>query len=167
MTTRFFDRVKRFFKALNAKIEEDDIKIINDNLEENHKKLFYSMRIIDQRHSLDVAKTLINSGKSFSKLTLQLALLHDIGKQIKPFYLLERVLVVVFPRKSLRLPAEPVISNPLKKAWQIKYWHPEYGARMAEKEHFDPVLIDLIRYHHHLPAKCKEIEDFQWSDNLN
>ncbi len=167
MSTKFFDRVKRFFRAINAKIETEDIRIINDNLAENHKKLFFSMRIIDQRHCLDVARTLINSERKITKTTLQLALLHDIGKQVKPFYLLERVLVVVFPRKNLKLPLEPLISNPFKKAWQLKYWHPEYGARLAEKANFDSFLTELIRYHHHLPPKYQEIEDFQWSDNLN
>jgi hypothetical protein len=167
MSTKLSDRVKRFFRALNAKITDQDKLVIDSYLEENHKKLFYSMRIIDQRHCLDVANTLINSGKNVSKTTMQLALLHDIGKQVKPFYLLERVLVVVFPRKQLKLPIEPLLANPLKKAWQIKYWHPEYGARLAEKELFDSFLTELIRLHHNLPAKYQEIEDFQWSDNQN
>lgn len=167
MKTRFTDRVKRFFRALNAKVTPDEKLMIEQILEENQKKLFYSMRVIDQRHSLDVTNTLIRSGKEVSKITLQLALLHDIGKQVNPFYLIERVLVVIFPRKKLKLPIEPLISNPIKKGWQLKYWHTEYGARLAEKENFDSYLIELIRCHHTLPPMYKEIEDFQWSDNLN
>ena len=167
MTTKLVDRAKRFFRALNAKISSEDIEIIDTFLEEKQKRLFYSMSIVDQRHCLDVASTLLKANKTDSRVTLQLALLHDIGKQVKPFYLLERVLVVVFPRKSLKIPVEPILSNPLKKAWQLKYWHPEYGARLAEKENFDNNIIDMIRHHHHLPARSKEIEDFQWADNLN
>lgn len=167
MGTKFISRVKRFFKGLNVKIYPDDLRLIDTYLEEEHKKLFFSMSLFDQRHCLDVTKTLLNSDKKPCKTTIRLALLHDIGKQVKPFYLLERVLVVVIPRKNLELSLYPVSSNPLKKPWQLKYNHPEYGAQMAEKENFESNLVDLIRYHHHYPPRTKEIEDFQWSDNLN
>lgn len=167
MNTKLVSRVKRFFKGLKVKIYEDDLKLIEEYLEEEQKKLFFSMSLFDQRHCLDVAKTLLNSDKKPCRTTIKLALLHDIGKQIKPFYLLERVLVVVIPRKNLELSLFPVSSSPLKKPWQLKYNHPEYGANLAEKQNLDPYLVDLIRYHHHYPPKTKEIEKFQWSDNLN
>lgn len=167
MKTKFFDRAKRFIKALNIKIDNYDIDLINDILEEKHKTLFYSMSLVDQRHCLDVARTLINSDKVINKTTLQLALLHDIGKQVKRFTLIERVLVVLFPRKSLILPEEPLETDFFKKAWQLKYWHPEYGAKLAELQKFDEFLIELIRYHHHIPPRYDEIAIFQWADNLN
>lgn len=167
MKTKLIDRSKRFFKALVAKIEKDDFEIIKKLLDEKQQKLFFSMSIIDQRHCLDVTKTLLKSDKNPSIETLKLALLHDIGKQLKPFYLLERVAVVVLPRKNLKIPIKPLESNLLKKAWQLKYWHPEYGAELAEKNGLDPKMIELIRYHHSSNTKYKEIELFQWADNLN
>lgn len=167
MSTKLVDRVRRFFRAMNASIENSDKEIIEKYLENNHKKVFYSMSLIDQRHSVDVARTLLDSDRKFNDETVRLALLHDIGKQVQPFYLLERVAVVVFPRKKLRLAAHPYQKNLLKKAWQIKYFHPEYGANIALENDFSPSLVEMIRYHHHMPPRCKEIEDFQWSDNLN
>lgn len=165
--TKFIDRVKRFFRAMNAKIEQSDIEIIDKYLSTKHKKVFYSMSLIDQRHSLDVAITLLNSDRDFNDNTVRLALLHDIGKQVQPFYLLERVAVVVFPRKSLKQNPYPYQKSLLKKAWQLKYFHPEYGFNIAKDNNFEPDLTEMIKYHHHLPPRCKEITDFQWADNLN
>lgn len=58
--TKLIDRVKRFFRAMNAKITQNDIEIIDKFLDTEQKKVFYSMSIINQRHSLDVAITLLN-----------------------------------------------------------------------------------------------------------
>lgn len=167
MKTKFFDRVKRFFRALNARITEDEKLFIEKYLEENQQKVFYSMSIIDQRHCLDVANTIYQTENRTNEMILKLALLHDIGKQLKPFSLIERTAVVLFPRKIKNVPFEPLKNNLLIKAWQLKYWHPEYGARLAEEAKFDPFLVELIRYHHHLPPRNNEIEIFQWADNLN
>ncbi len=167
MSTNLQDRIKRFFRALNAKIEPFDKNIIEQYLGEHHKKVFFSMSLIDQRHSLDVAQTLLNSDKDYNELTIRLALLHDIGKQVQRFYLLERVAVVIFPRKGLRLSASPYEKNILKKAWQLKYYHPEYGFIIAKDNNFEPELIEMIKFHHNLPPISREVEDFQWADNLN
>lgn len=167
MRTKLIDRSKRFFKALVAKIERDDFEIIKKLLDSSQQALFFSMSIVDQRHCLDVTKTLLNSDKKPSIDTLKLALLHDIGKQVKPFYLLERVAVVVLPRKNLNIPKKPLETSLLKKAWQLKYWHPEYGADLAEKKGLDPKIIELIKFHHNNDTKYNEIKLFQWADNLN
>lgn len=166
--TKLIDRTKRFFRALNAKIELSDYELVEKILNDKEKKLFYSMSIVDQRHCLDVTNTLLskNDKKPCIK-TLKLALLHDIGKQVNNFYLLERVAVVVFPRKKLKIKAFPLRNNLTQKAWQLKYWHPEYGFLLAKKYDFDTEITDFIKYHHHLPPKSKEIELFQWADNLN
>lgn len=167
MKTKLIDRSKRFFKALVAKIEKPDLEIINEILDQKQQELFFSMSIIDQRHCLDVTKTLLTSDKKPSIETLKLALLHDIGKQVKPFYLLERVVVVLLPRKKLNIPIRPLEDDLLKKAWQLKYWHPEYGAELAEKKGLDHKMIELIRNHHNSDTKFEEIKIFQWADNLN
>lgn len=165
--TKLADRVKRFFRAMNAEILKSDTEIVDKYLTSKHKKVFYQMSIVDQRHSLDVAITLLNSDKDYNDNTIRLALLHDIGKQVQRFYLLERVAVVVFPRKGLKQNAYPYQKSLLKKAWQLKYYHPEYGYNIAVENEFENDLAEMIKYHHHLPPRTKEIIDFQWADNLN
>lgn len=167
MSTKLEDRIKRFFRALNAKIESSDKVIVEEYLDNHHQKVFFSMSLIDQRHSIDVACTLLNSDKDYNDLTVRLALLHDIGKQVQRFYLMERVTVVVFPRKKLKLNPYPYEKNLLKKAWQLKNFHPQYGSIIAMENNFEPELIEMIRCHHNIPPICKEVEDFQWADNLN
>lgn len=41
----------------------------------------------------------------------------------------------------------------LKKAWQLKYYHPEYGFNIAKENNFSYDLTEMIKYHHHLPPR--------------
>ncbi|GIW22419.1 MAG: hypothetical protein KatS3mg068_1426 [Candidatus Sericytochromatia bacterium] len=96
-------RIKRFFNSLSPKINKSDLEIVNTFLEKNHKKAFFSMSLVDQKHCINVARTLLNSNKKLNINTIRLALLHDIGKQIKPFSVIERTFVVLLPMNNIKL----------------------------------------------------------------
>lgn len=161
-----FARVKRFFSSLKPVITNSDLEIVNLFLNDNHKKAFFSMSIVDQKHCISVARTLLNSDKDLNLNTLRLALLHDIGKQVRPFSVIERTFVVLLPMDNIKIDSYPIKNNFPVKPLQIKRFHNEYGEKVAKYYNFDSEITELINSHHSKSDK-KEIIDFQWSDNLN
>jgi len=164
--SKAFFRIKRFLFSLSPKIIDSDLEIVNLFLDKNHKKVFFCMSIVDQKHCINVARTLLKSDKELTLNTLRLALLHDIGKQVRNFSVIERSFVVILPINNLKLYSFPIKNNFPIKSLQIKKFHHEYGEKIANYYNFDSEITELIKNHHSTSNK-KEIINFQWSDNLN
>jgi hypothetical protein len=128
--------------------------------------LYAGMSLRDQRHCLDVTQTTLARDPDASGDLLKLTLLHDIGKQLVPFRLWERVLVVLWRRGRPLPPADP-LRHDWQRPWQMKYRHPEYGARLAEAAGCDSQLVANIRHHHDAPARNALVAAFQWADDRN
>src|SRR4030043_432450 len=71
--------VRRFLRALKARVNAAERQVIADNLTPTQQRLFWAMMVEDQRHSLDVFYTLQRRGCQDQDLLLA-ALLHDVGK---------------------------------------------------------------------------------------
>lgn len=164
--TKLRHRIRQFFRSLDPQIAPAEADLAAQTLTPAELRLFLGMSQRDQRHCLDVTLTLLQGHPDAPLPLRKLTLLHDIGKQLVPFRLWERVLVVVWPRKHPRPAADP-LRHDWRRPWQMKYCHPEYGARLASAAGCEPDLVENIRRHHHLPPPNETVARFQWADDLN
>jgi hypothetical protein len=106
---------------------------------------FITMQPSEQAHSLDVLKKLKVQGEDHPDL-LAAALLHDLGKTVKPLRVWERVLIVLVKGLSPSLAR----SLGLTFHWpmfRVAELHPEWGAELAANAGASPLTVALIRRH--------------------
>ena len=158
-------RVKQFFRAITAKLGEEDHAFIGRYLSPDEAELFFGMHVADQYHALKVAYT---AGDFASEGNLQVdqdllirgALLHDIGRKKGDLDILGKVFSVlmdaVFPYTSRKLACEGNKGpfGRLRHMMFVYYNHPKIGAdilrgkglrreaEMAEKHHMPEAVDD-------------------------
>jgi hypothetical protein len=138
------------------------------------------MHPFDQEHCYRVYKQLIKDGNDHPDL-LVAALLHDVGKSKVPLRILERVIIVIgnpfIKGCSIRFNQKGDNRN-INCSWfsrlfMISEYHPDWGAKKAEKAGSSPLVVSLIRRHqNHIPVSIVCIEDkllsiLQFADSNN
>lgn len=167
-----FHRVWQFLQALTARpltvTEQQEVAAI---LSPAQQALFWQMSATDQRHSLNVVRTLVAMGVTAPDL-LVAGLLHDVGKSRHRLYLWERVMVVVIrafgPSAASRWGDEH--ANGWRRPFVIYQHHPYWGAEMALTAGCSPLTVDLIRDHHDrdgAQADSRLLRVLQQADSLN
>lgn len=110
--------------------------------------LFHQMRRGEQQHSLNVLRTLQSRGYDHPTLNIA-ALLHDVGKTRAPFYIWERVIVVLvkatMPKMAYRWGQG--VPTDWRRPFAISVQHPRWSATMVETAGGDPLLVALIAAH--------------------
>jgi len=110
--------------------------------------LYRQMRRSERQHSLRVLDSLIRAGHTQPDL-LAAALLHDVGKIRAPFYLPEKVLVVLV--KAAAPQRYQQWGSGSARGWQrpfaVGVQHPAWGAEMVAAADGSPLTVDLIRRH--------------------
>jgi hypothetical protein len=170
-------RVRQFFGALTARIEEEDERELTRLLTPAQRKLFRHMARNDQRHSIDVCATLRQAGEVNPDL-LAAALLHDAGKASGRIWLWQRTLIVLLRRWApgvldwlARGSSEAAVSW-WRRGFVVNGLHPDLGARWAAEAGCSPTTVALIRRHQE-PLKTIENEQdrllaaLQWADGVN
>jgi hypothetical protein len=156
-------RVRQFFNALGAYIrpltaaERAEARAW---LPRTAWPLFDAMPRNDQRHSLNVLRSLRTAGHRDPAL-LQAALLHDVAKSTGGVTLLHRVAVVLL--KGVRPDwADRMVRTapPARDNLRYPFWahanHPRLGAEMAAAAGCDPLAVTLIRRHQDVSSREKE-----------
>ncbi|HHY26850.1 MAG TPA: HD domain-containing protein [Desulfitobacterium dehalogenans] len=143
-----FYRVHQFWKAIHPIIREEELEWAISLLPPHSLPLFQAQPLPEQRHALDVALDLWDSGIRDSYLLIA-ALLHDCGKTRYPLKVWERITIVLLqkgPRKiwNTLISSHFPISAPLRAAEA----HPAWGAEMALEIGLDPHIVELIGEHH-------------------
>ncbi len=147
-------RVRQFGWAIRASVRplsSAEVAEAQAVLPEAAWPLFRAMPGQDQRHSLEVLRSLRAAGEIEPALA-QAALLHDCAKRAGGIRLWHRVGIVLirafFPA-LIRQWEEMAV--PEQANWRYPFWaqihHPEQGARLAAAAGCDAQAVSLIRYH--------------------
>lgn len=179
-------RIRQFIRAINAKITSEDIEFVNKFLNDQEKKLFFSMQVFDQRHVLNVAYT----AKRFIQeqevkvdefLLMRACLLHDVGRNAKDICLADKVINVLvsklLPKQSLKWAknAQPLGKLKYKSFWQkrryalyIYFYHAQIGAELLQRMGLYEIA-EIIREHHNCLTEnaCVELQILCKADSLN
>ncbi|GAB5603875.1 HD domain-containing protein [Thermus sp. FJN-A] len=130
----------RLLRALSPKGEAPDDAFALAFLQGEERALYLAMDPRDRAHAVRVAKGLLRDHPSAPAFVVRAALLHDAGKALRPYRLLERVLTGLY--------APPVPPYPLRRgllgAFQVRRHHPLYGAAGIQ----DPEVRALVLEHH-------------------
>ena len=170
-------RVKQFFGALTARVDEDDEQELAQWLMPSQRDLFRQMARNDQRHSLDVCATLLRAGHADPDL-LTAALLHDAGKAAGRIGLWQRTLVVLLRRWAPGLlnwlsRGDSIARAPWwRRGFVVNKLHTELGARRAKEAGASPTAVALIRRHQEAVRAVHDDQDrlltlLQWADGVN
>ena len=148
------NRVGQFFRAVGARLTEEDLRYIGAYLPSEAQGLFFCMSRADQCHALHVARTAeaMAEGEPVDReFLIRCALLHDVGRTKKDMGVPGKVLAVLLHALA------PEMSRAWagKGAWpghilHVYYHHPEIGAEKLEKAGF-PEEADIVRFHHRPP----------------
>ena len=141
-------RLRQGLRALATWLRPVDDRAAVETLTPELLVLFRQMRPGERQHSLNVYHMLGARGETDRRL-LTAALLHDCGKARAPYWLWERVIVVLVrqfrPSAAMRWgQAEPI---GWRRPFAINSQHPAWGAAMVEQAGADPTVIELIRQH--------------------
>ncbi|HWR39715.1 MAG TPA: HDIG domain-containing protein [Patescibacteria group bacterium] len=187
-----WQRIKQVVAALTARIETADRQFVAYHLNVRETGLFWRMNTPDQRHALNVARTVIKwqaaahknktAGDDGAVLTaenrrllLKAALLHDVGKVKGDVSTADKIIAVLAdrfcPRAAWRWcrPGKGYFWDNLKHALYIYYHHAERGAAMLEECGVEDSVVELVRKHHQTPASddSEELLLLRRADDMN
>ncbi|WP_117237863.1 phosphohydrolase [Thermus sediminis] len=136
---RLRGRTLRLARALFAKEAPDDAFALGF-LQGEERALYLAMDPRDRAHGVRVAKRLLALYPEAPGFAVRAALLHDVGKALRPYRPWERVLVGLV---SFSVPPYPLRRGVLG-ALQVRRHHPLYGAERIR----DPLVRALVLEHH-------------------
>jgi hypothetical protein len=141
--------VRRFLRALTARVDPAERQVIAAYLTPAQQQLFWAMMVQDQRHSLDVFYTLQRRGCRDQDVLLA-ALLHDVGKgRIRLWQRVVFVLLQTGAPGLLHRLAQPNGSGWRQAMASLKD-HGFRGATLAQEAGASPAVVELIRNHQRL-----------------
>ena len=169
-------RVRQFVNALLARVSPKELREADEVLPPGARELFRKMSVPDQRHSLNVMRTLRRAGHAEADL-LAAALLHDVGKSAAKIYPWHRATIVLSKRFAPGLLARLTSGEPRREAWRkpfvVHCRHTEIGAEWAAWAGCSPLTVSLIRRHQEPLRRAPQNEEerllaaLQQADGVN
>ena len=153
-------RAAQFFRALTARVPQEEAEQALRPLPPQGRMLFQRQATQDQRHALDVYQGLRQAGYTDPHL-LAAALLHDAGKAAAGLHAWQRAIIVLLGRFAPRLLARLSAGQPgfWNRPFVVHARHPEIGARWAREAGCSPLTVVLIRRHQDKPSGLQTEED--------
>lgn len=144
-------RVRQFIASLHPVIDPQERQALAGWLPPDALALFERMAPRDQRHSLNVAQTLVAGGHDQPDL-LAAALLHDVAKSVQPgqrLRLRHRIVIVLLNAGNKAWVNRLASDDP--GSWRYPYYvhlnHPAMGAVLVQAAGCSPLTVELVRRH--------------------
>jgi putative nucleotidyltransferase with HDIG domain len=148
LTASALHRVGQFWRHASARVTPEERTMADRLLGPELGRLFARLPVNDQRHGLDVLRTVIRLEGQADRLLQQAALLHDIGKAGARFSVIERSLTVFLQALSPRLLAALLRLRPrFARRFAVYRDHARVGAEQLEAAGAG-VLARIVAEHH-------------------
>lgn len=146
-------RVFRLARALSPRFADPDDDWAQNILPTAEFGVFLRMDARDREHAVRVTKKLIALYPDSSLILQRAALLHDCGKLVRPYNLVERVLVgALYGSQSMVSQARvfnvSTCSASSLSALQVKRHHPQIGATLILEAGGDARVAAIVAKHH-------------------
>lgn len=165
-------RVKQFFRSITAKLTIEDKEFIQSYLNKKEIDLIYKLPIYDIKHCINVAKDistnenkkdLIKQGIDYNEL-IKSALLHDIGKSIKPLNPIYKSILVLsnkFTKGKIKK-----FEDKSRKIY-IYFNHGKEGYKILKGNDYSEEFLEVIRDHHDYSNKSNWLDIIRKYDDRN
>ena len=139
-------RAARLARALHPRFARPEDAWAATVLPEPERRVFERMDPRDREHATRVARRLLERYPQASAFAVRAALLHDCGKQVRPYNPFERVIV------GLMAPSGPrtakASARPGLTALEVRNHHPAIGARLIREAGGSERVAEIVERHH-------------------
>jgi hypothetical protein len=160
-------RVGQFWRHASARVSEQESRAAEQVLGPSLWPLFAQLPVNDQRHGLDVLKTVRRLEGQPDRLLQQAALLHDAGKAGARFSVVDRSLTVFLRAASPRLLEVVLRARPgFARRHDLYVDHARVGAERL-RHAGAPELAAIVAQHHDREPASEVTRRLQRADGRN
>jgi putative nucleotidyltransferase with HDIG domain len=158
---KIFGKIMRLARSFRADQARPDDVWAHFYLQTLEFKFYQTIDPRDREHGLRVAQTLLERHPNAREELIAAAILHDCGKSVRPYHVLERVLVGLIPYGSSYGKGAGWRFEPIR----VRNQHPHIGAELLRTCGGRLEVARLIEAHHH-PNGDEEAELLHFFDHL-
>ncbi len=144
-----FARANRLLRAMRLEFAKPDDAWAQSILPPLEFAVYASMDARDREHAVRVTQYLQKIKPDASPILLRAALLHDCGKQLRPYKWRERVWAGLQPMPKLEFDSALFVTQKRSPtALELRALHPQIGALLIRSAGGDPRVAQIVERHH-------------------
>ncbi len=136
----------RLARALLPHFANPDDHWARTILPESEFAVYSRMDARDREHAVRVTKKLLELYPDSSLILQRATLLHDCGKSLRPYNVVERVMVGLFYRVDAQATDSVGFEN--LSASEVKKHHPQLGSRLILEAGGEARVAEIVAKHH-------------------
>ncbi len=141
-------RVFRLARALMPWLARPDDSWVRKILSESEFVIYSRMDVRDREHAVRVTKKLLGLYPDSSLVLQRATLLHDCGKSVRPYNVIERVLVGLMYEVKVSNARVLNFKNRRLSALEVKRFHPQIGSSLILEAGGDARIAEIVAKHH-------------------